>query len=34
MENILRAEKDCTIKTIEAEAGKSVEVDQIILTMK
>jgi hypothetical protein len=23
-----------TIKTIEAEAGKSVEVDQIILTMK
>ena len=33
MENILRAEKDCTIKTIEAEAGKSVEVDQIILTM-
>jgi len=34
MENILRAEKDCIIKTVDAEAGKSVEVDQIILTMK
>ena len=34
MENILRAERDCTIKTVDAEVGKSVEVDQTILTME
>ena len=31
MENILRAEKDCTVKKIEAKSGESLSVDQVII---
>ena len=31
MENILKAEKDCTVKTIVAETGESLSVDQVII---
>ena len=31
MENILKAEKDCVVKKIVAEAGESLSVDQVII---
>jgi propionyl-CoA carboxylase alpha chain len=31
MENILKAEKDCTVKKIAAAAGESLSVDQVII---
>ena len=34
MENILRAEKAATVKTVEVDAGASLAVDQVILELE
>jgi len=34
MENILRAEKSAVVKTVNAEAGESLAVDQVILELE
>ena len=34
MENILRAEKTATVKSVEATAGESLAVDQVILELE